>query len=1192
MEECGRISLQGKLNDNLFTRETSNLTAFLEIPPNLRHGDRYQFDCDLSYSIYTNSTGHANGMILSSSCHYLRIGRLLFTGPVIGERITGVSQKLYFGRKSAAECLPVTVDDVFHDFHVIATAESSHSIQIGQFVELPASHQILYALNVDESSFSAVLKQAKIMMFEAVFTSDITITSANGLTFNADVVMFNRYLFHLDITASVDQEWDNVQYSVAGRAIEDSGMNIGTILEERTLKRIREIARSATQRLNSAQKALAGVQKVSARLNANKEQAENETRMLNDAIATTNSEIDRLTQDLNVTHEKLNALGEQVKQIQATLDNSCMIQNCNNTCAPGLVPGNCTDLLVEDIPGTCRRMVVEPRVRLEVISRVTVECERWETQTLRQQHCNCHGGFAVCSCTVMAMECPACIATFCTIEQRANVTEHVLVDQWVDCVVDRKLVKNIRPCYVNSSCTKPIPDRVCVEENNNCSNIRRRLLRDISRTQQDASSALQKLQATQEALAAANLNRDRLQAALEVAQNEVDQLTVDCNTLTDSAQTQNIAFVRDVNRVGLKLGELLKSPDKIFEISLVEFQTVLTGESPSSFVLRIDMKFVTGSSGLLAINFDFDNIESSLSIAESKLSEYVSLVLAGRSRRRKRQFEDELTNTGRLQQQNAELNSMLSFFGGLSNKLNELDSAAENLKLSAQDVANQLDFESTNKRVSRQSPVESTQNVAQNERSPVSKALDKLIKTLVSNALQTASLTTENLLPLWQAQVNILLNETGGLFNQECKGMSDCLVSSVDLLDSIVNSAPQDMVSGVRSKKNIVEKALQELSTSSNITLQEAVDKLNPVLSVLNSVIKTEYWSLLPPRVLLSNEFEVSVLENEQLRITCKATYNAKYPVRYQWRKDGVLLPIANMSTFIIEKAALEDKGNYTCVVSNHAGSTESLGTNVTVLRPPTFYYEPFNKTVTVGDANPAVLICNATSVPNPQFKWYFKARNASSFSRIPGVRGNEYHVEDPQKDDEGWYHCEAWIKYNNTHNISTFSRDAFVSVVDASITVLSIPVEITVESVEKISIDNLGETFNTITNSILSNSPVDVRPTVSQLQISEVLENKQAVLSVLISSRNAIMEGLPSRQLPEIAAEVSRYRQELAIVAKNVTTSLSNPFAYLGIKRATPQISVADTSDYGYVFRCPKGQKLDEKSFILCCKLHAAKFR
>ena len=1134
-----------------------------------------------------------------------------------------MSQELYFGRQSSADCLPETVDDVILPFPVIGIANSARNLQLGHFGVLPESNRITYGLNVDANSFAAVISDVKMMMFETTFTADITITSQDGLRFSGDVDLFGEYPFHLEISSSGNQEWESISYLVEGSATKNVGGLNGsliTILEDITLSRIRSIAETATQRVNSARMALDEVRQVTERLTDEKKRAQEEVKMLSRMLNATVEEIENLDESVQNTRQRLRDLGEEAENIQTVLDNSCMIQDCNYTCVPGLVPDNCTDIVLEDVPGTCSRTVVEPRVRTVVVAEVEIECERWSTVQVEQQHCGCSlSGFAGCSCRVTHFEGRQCIGSFCRIEQTAEITEHVAVQRWVDCVVDQKMVNRIRPCQTFSQCKDVILDRTCVDENDNCTNVRNNTLQEISSTQQEASMVLSDLQQLQQNLAAANLRRDRLQASLDVSQSKVDQLTEDCDALTESAQVQDIQFIEEVNRAGLKLAELLKSSSHLFEISSIDFMTTVHEESPSVLLLGIRLKYGNGSSRYLTTSFDFDNIASSLSTAEAKLVKYVSMDLAGTSRRRKRQFENQvgLPPFDRLQQQNAELRSMNTFFKGLSNSLNDLNKVAQSLTSSAKDVENFLNLDTisiptgitqpptvttpnetvtdpfetespTNEKT--QAPSTSSPSVTDgaidlNIRSPVSKALDQLAKTLASNAKTTANIATVNLLPRWQAQVNIFLNQTRQLFGQECSGISDCVVSAVDTLDNILGSAPQKVVKNTKAKVKEAEKDLQELSISSNLTLANAATKLDPIVSVIDNAIKTEYWSLLPPNVTKSNKFELSVLENEELKLFCRAVYNFKYPVRYQWRKDGLLLPLANASTLVIASASLEDKGNYTCVVSNHAGATESLWTNVTVLRPPAFYYEPFNATVTVGDANPAVLICNATSVPNPQFKWYFRAKNANNFTRIPDVRGNEYHVEDPQKDDEGWYHCEAWIKYNDSHNISAFSRDAYVSVVDASVTRLAIPIKVTVNHAGQIDENALNNTVQVVTNNVLKNSPPDLRPTLSQITINRSLGTGQTVISGLVNSRNAPLEGIVSKKLPEIAKSVSRCRKELIDVTNILKTKLSSPeeFKMGGLQSVR---RVTDTSDYGYVFECPPGQQLDENTFILCCEL------
>ena len=1219
---CGLSTLRGKLNDNLFTRETSVLTSFLEIPPNLRHGDRYQFDCDLSYALYTNSTANVNGMILSSSCHYLRIGGLLFTGPVVDQQIKGMTQELYFGRQSSADCLPETVDDSILPFPVIGIAKGTHILQLGHFGELPESNRITYGLDVDTNSFAAVISDVKMMMFETAFTTDITITSQDGLRLSADVDLFGEYPFHLEISSSGNQEWATISYLVEGSAKQNTNRSLITILESIILSRIRSIAETATQRVNSARMALDEVRQVTERLTREKESAQEEVEMLSQMFNATIGEIENLDNSIQNSRQRLRNLGEEAENIQNMLDNSCMIQDCNYTCVPGIVPDNCTDIVLEDVFGTCNRTVIEPQIRTVVVAEVVIECERWRRVQIEEQHCGCSlSGFAGCSCRVNVFEGPRCIGTFCKIQQTAEVTEYVAVQRWVECVVDQKMVNRIRPCQTFSQCKDVILDRMCVDENDNCTTVRNTTLQEISSTQQEASTVLSDLQQLQQSLSAAKLRRDRLQASLDLSQTKVDQLTEDCDALTESAQVQDLQFIEEVNRAGLKLAEFLKSSNNLFEISSIDFMTTIREESPSVLLLGIRLKYGNGSSRYLTTSFDFDKIASSLSTAEARLVKYVSMDLAGTSRRRKRQLENQegLPPFDRLQQQNAELKSMNTFFKGLSNSLNDLNKIAQNLTSSARDVEKFLNLDTitiptgitqpptvptpteivtdpfavetesptneTTQEPLTSSPAVTDSPIDLNVRSPVSKALDELAKTFASNAKTTATIATVNLLPRWQAQVNIFLNQTRQLFGQECSGISDCLVSSVDLLDNILGSAPQQVVMNTMAKVKEAEKDLQELSISSNLTLANAANKLDPIVSVIDNAIKTEYWSLLPPNVTKSNKYELSVLENEELKLFCTAVYNFKYPVRYQWRKDGLLLPLANASTLVIESASLEDKGNYTCVVSNHAGATESLWTNVAILRPPAFYYEPFNATVTVGDANPAILICNATSVPNPQFKWHFRAKNASNFTRIPDVRGNEYHVEDPQKDDEGWYHCEAWIKYNDSHNISAFSRDAYVSVVDASVTRLAIPIKVTVNHAEQIDENNLNNTVQVITKNVLKNSPPDLRPTLSRLTINMSVDTGLTVISGLLNSRNAPLDGIVSKKLPEIAESVSRCRKELIDVSKILKTKLSSPKEFKmgglqSVRRAT------DTSDYAYLFECPPGQQLDENTFILCCKL------
>ncbi|UCH93255.1 MAG: DUF362 domain-containing protein, partial [Candidatus Aminicenantes bacterium] len=76
-----------------------------------------------------------------------------------------------------------------------------------------------------------------------------------------------------------------------------------------------------------------------------------------------------------------------------------------------------------------------------------------------------------------------------------------------------------------------------------------------------------------------------------------------------------------------------------------------------------------------------------------------------------------------------------------------------------------------------------------------------------------------------------------------------------------------------------------------------------------------------PPEIL---EHPVSTLVFEGRSTALEVIASSDSPIRYQWRKDGVDIPGANASTYVIQVAANSDEGVYTCLVSNDAGYVES----------------------------------------------------------------------------------------------------------------------------------------------------------------------------------------------------------------------------------------------------------------------------
>lgn len=86
---------------------------------------------------------------------------------------------------------------------------------------------------------------------------------------------------------------------------------------------------------------------------------------------------------------------------------------------------------------------------------------------------------------------------------------------------------------------------------------------------------------------------------------------------------------------------------------------------------------------------------------------------------------------------------------------------------------------------------------------------------------------------------------------------------------------------------------------------------------------KTFYGEVLPDHpVILKHPFSKIVYTGH--RVGFRMIASSDIPIRYQWRKDGIDIPGAHSSTYVIHAAGVIDEGTYTCVVRNGAGFAES----------------------------------------------------------------------------------------------------------------------------------------------------------------------------------------------------------------------------------------------------------------------------
>lgn len=173
----------------------------------------------------------------------------------------------------------------------------------------------------------------------------------------------------------------------------------------------------------------------------------------------------------------------------------------------------------------------------------------------------------------------------------------------------------------------------------------------------------------------------------------------------------------------------------------------------------------------------------------------------------------------------------------------------------------------------------------------------------------------------------------------------------------------------------------------------------------------------------------------KRLRITCSVTQGDS-PLRFAWLKNDLELPTATPSSsssgeasdgddprpgasvdpghessvLVLRKLGVDDIGNYTCVVSNEAG-TDKFQAFLRFPVPPFWKSGPVPVEALQGDR--AVLACEVGGYPEPRISWRRRHVDGSERAVAHGERvrvtENGSLLLDPvMPSDRGWYVCQA----------------------------------------------------------------------------------------------------------------------------------------------------------------------------------------
>jgi len=152
-------------------------------------------------------------------------------------------------------------------------------------------------------------------------------------------------------------------------------------------------------------------------------------------------------------------------------------------------------------------------------------------------------------------------------------------------------------------------------------------------------------------------------------------------------------------------------------------------------------------------------------------------------------------------------------------------------------------------------------------------------------------------------------------------------------------------------------------------------------------------------------------------------------PVRYTWYKDGVIIPNATNSIYLLSPAGTGDSGTYKVAATNCAGGIVSTNGVLVVncAAPVGFTSQPQDQTLDAGAT--FTLSITATGSPPIRYQWFH------SGVAVAGATNATYSKTPAQTSDSGFW----WVTASNCSGVTIVSSNAVVGVADAPYTLIGL---------------------------------------------------------------------------------------------------------------------------------------------------------
>ena len=1010
------------------------------------------------------------------------------------------------------------------------------------------------------------------------------------LTFSGVYNLFNETIYKASVTGQSDIDstdtWDNLNIALSGQFSAEMGLI--SMIEDAVHSYIVLEAAEAERRKNESENMLFSI---TARLNLTLVELNDAEEEYNETLRIYRIALEKRTEaenNLSVAIDTvLNATGE-LRNAERAVDDLCEVEDCPLECVPTTLSRTVYEDIFVNVIGTCDDICYDTsRQRIPPYQEVRIGWRFTEVCRYNRRVC----GTVTCNESICSFLC----LSYREVKPVFNYGDVTVARQCKTPCTVQELNRTVEKQETYTSpCGNMIPDQECEASNRACQEQRNRVFGLIDEREEGLTEPLRVRSRAQAAYAnaineviKAEIEKDKAERNLQAAQLQ-QEVVARLKTVSKRNNDIIIESVKD----GLAFSRLLYNfaIEDVIKVHNITFD-VIDSQEPTEFPLNIMFSTPYNSkmfSTIISYNFEasFNTQVNSITdeITESILSSEGSRRKRSAYRARRTEVEESDYGQEQFEIRCSQLMSAHGFVCHLQESLLNVNNSKQALVLSIVDSVQQLNGTDN---VSESFSVNYTSlmmlfNVtqedidfenSQNTDSSIGTtdlSVQSIIDDLVSDSLEALSTLDMDLFQQWQLDLETLV-ENSSIAETNCYGLTDCvLVLETVLEDLIYFGRDQSLVSSLR----LAIASLKIVASDRSLTIEDAFDSIVPTLDVIETMISDGYWCAKPPEIIAHPVPEVNVSVDGTLRLSCEG--QSTLPLRYQWTKNGVPIPGAMTNSYTLSNITIFDEGNYTCEMTNDVSTVQTTDANVLVYELPVFYLTPVPVVTYVGASSGAWFACNATSRPDPGWRWYHRTTIDDPWEVIDGEETNELLLEQPTTSEEGFYMCSA---YNYHGNIT--SDSVSLRLLEVSVRSSSYPVQFTLQAGDtnsKRKRESVADTdLTTELSKFISISSIVIA------NIRTELTSNETVL-VIHFDLVPVESPLANQSFEEIVSDVFQLQDDLEIAQEQLEYYFENNNISLVLNG---QVYVADSDSLAFDILnilCPSGQELNS-NYLLCSK-------